>query len=138
MMIVFCTILFIWLMMMFSADKSDPLEATRNKKDPATNTSRQSRHARNNFNIYSPTPTNQHENTDLDESKQSTFDTSSGQCEQERELTTELQEMTNENYEHFVRRLPSGVRTILLIVNEVNKELLTHKFGQVARQFGNK
>jgi hypothetical protein len=33
MMIVLCTILFIWLMMMFSADKSDPYIAssTRNK-----------------------------------------------------------------------------------------------------------
>ncbi len=32
MMIVFCTILFIWLMMMFSAERSDPLEATRSKR----------------------------------------------------------------------------------------------------------
>ena len=32
MMIVFCTVLFIWLMMMFSQEKSDPLEATRSKR----------------------------------------------------------------------------------------------------------
>lgn len=145
MMVIFCTVLFIWLMSMFSADQSDPLSASRSKK--AKSTSKESRKQGSNFNIYSSPENQSHYYRDDNDSQahnqSNSFDTT---AESEshyfrmsrRRCHFELSEMTEENYDYFVKQLPNGLRTILLIVTDENREQLIEKFVQVAYQFSNK
>jgi hypothetical protein len=46
--------------------------------------------------------------------------------------------MTKKNYDFFVKALPNGLRTILLIVNNQTKNLLIEKFSQVCSHFNNR
>lgn len=143
MMVIFCTVLFIWLMMMFSADQSDPLSASRAKKTKTT--SKESKRG-SNFNIYSSPDASAPENQShyyRDDNHSNSFDTTAESeshyfRSSKRRCHFELSEMTEETYDYFVKQLPNGLRTILLIVTDENREQLIQKFVQVAYQFSNK
>lgn len=148
MMIIFCSILFIWLMTMFSADQSDPLSASRSKtKESKPN--KQSKQSNSSFNIYSSPDEGHTQNSqshyyesDTSYSASNSFDNSGTDshyyASTRRSHKLELPEMTSQNYEQFVKKLPNGWRTILLIVNNQNKDLVVEKFTQVVANFNNR
>lgn len=147
MMIVFCTILFIWLMMIFSAEKSDPLSESRknndrNKDRDSPKSSKSSYAKKTDFNFYSSPESNKqshyYENdSSYNQSNDSYNDTDSLNSKKSKKKF-ELFEMTEENYDHFVKKLPNGMRTILLIVNNENKDFLIEKFRKVGIHFSNR
>ncbi len=136
MMVIFCTVLFIWLMMMFSADRSDPLLASRNKKAKPKETkpnTYSSPDGYENQSHYFRDDNSHNQSASLAANAETHYFKMS-----KRRCHFELNEMTDENYDYFVKLLPNGLRTILLIVTDENKGELIEKFAQVAYQFSNK
>jgi hypothetical protein len=112
MMLFVCTILFIWLMFIFSSENasvSAPSASTNPKNSSATT----SPPNRPNGSFKSEPTRQQDLNNDLDN----------------------CPEMNKQNYDHFVKHLPNGYRTILLIVNNENKKQLMNLFQQITSKY---
>lgn len=145
MMIILCTVLFVWLMMMFSYDKSNPNALNQHKKDSSTaaaatnnrqkyqnkqNESRSMNHSASTNDLSSE---NLEESVPLSQSRTDLNDLKEFKCD-----GVNLAEMTTQNYEALVRCLPNGFRTILLIVTKDRKSKLIGKFSQICSNFNNK
>lgn len=138
MMIIFCTILFIWLMMMFSAEQSDPLSASRSKTKE-TKFNRQKYAYNNNYSTPNEANNQSHYYEGETSQTQPNSNNESHYYKSTRKNSKfELLEMTPQNYDHFVKKLPNGLRTILLVVNNQNKDVVIEKFSQVALNFSNR
>lgn len=147
MMIIFCTVLFIWLMMMFSAEKSDPMTTHKPKRDSANRSNRgsnQTPYNKGKFNLFtSPESESTHYfEESYEQSPNSSYGYQNNSFNNQQNTSNNkqfsLEEMNRNNYDHFVKMLPNGLRTILLIVNNKDNEMLIQKFSKVCEKFSNK
>lgn len=145
MMILLCTFLFFWLMMIFSSEKSNPNAATNiNKPKPSKdqkatnqnplNTSFKSKgetlnHSTTSTLNQSTSNTSiSEEDTTLNSSKYDNFNTNTSN-------QFEILEMNVRTYPSLINELPKGYRTVLLICNNENKNQLIELFTKVCIKY---
>ncbi|CAF0926373.1 unnamed protein product, partial [Brachionus calyciflorus] len=146
MMIILCTFLFLWLMIMFSSEKSNPnstsKNARQNKNNQTPNRNKEPNSKNQSFNeSYNQTPSksfyssDSSQNTTLnDELYNSRFDDFNKNTSNQFEIV----EMNSKTEHGLITHLPKGFRTILLIVNQENKKQLVDLFTKVCKKYSNK
>lgn len=132
MMILICTILFVWLMMMFSSEKSIPASASA-KKNININKSK---------NSHSPKREQFKESPSFSTSSSSSLNDNNKSFSSDYNINTfnefQLVEMNKKTYQSLITCLPKGFRTILLVLNQENKNLLYDLFTKISMKYSNR
>ncbi|RNA15524.1 dnaJ -like protein [Brachionus plicatilis] len=135
-MIILCTFLFLWLMIMFSSEKSDPITASRHQRFQRNNVNKEPDSRNQSFNQSKSFSSTSSQNTSMngDDLYDSRYDDFNKNTSNQFQIV----EMNPKTFHGLVNSVPKGFRTILLIANQNNKTQLLEIFTKVCMKYNNK